>query len=99
MKIIPYEADYVVSCNSKDKGGVVRKYCSVGCIGCKRCVKDSPDGGFEVESFLATIDYTKTGDRSAASEACPTNCIVPIKRELVPIQSESRSVTQADEEN
>ncbi len=33
MRMIPHEADYYVACNSLDKGGAVRKYCSVGCIG------------------------------------------------------------------
>ena len=76
MKMIPYGANFIVACNSTDKGGVVRKYCKVGCIGCNRCVKSSPDGGFIVEDFLAYIDYSKGGERDSAVEACPTKCIV-----------------------
>ena len=82
MKYVPYTADRIVACNSTDKGSVVRKYCSVGCIGCKRCVKESTDGGFTVDRFLAAIDYEQTGDRSAAEAACPTKCIVSVQPAL-----------------
>jgi len=78
MKWLPYSADYMVACSSKDKGALVRKYCTVGCIGCKMCEKKSPEGGFAVEDFLARIEYSEEGDRSAAYEACPPKCIVKI---------------------
>ena len=76
MQMIPYSSDVIVACNSLDKGGKVKKYCSVGCIGCKICEKKSPEGGFVVENFLATIDYNNKGDRVAALKACPAKCIV-----------------------
>ena len=79
MKWIPYNADLMVACNSTDKGAAVRKYCSVGCIGCKLCEKKSPEGGFKVEDFLATIDYSAEGERKEAAEACPPQCIIPLK--------------------
>ncbi len=85
MKMTPYSADYIVACNSTDKGAAVRKYCTVGCIGCKLCIKKSPDGGYLVEDFLASIDYKAEGDRSEAVEACPPKCIVKLlepKREM-----------------
>jgi Na+-translocating ferredoxin:NAD+ oxidoreductase subunit B len=76
MKMIPYSADYIVACNSKDKGAITRKACKVGCIGCKMCDKKSPDGGFVIENFLSSIDYSKKGDRKEAATACPSKCIV-----------------------
>lgn len=76
IKMIPYSADYIVACNSKDKGAFTRKACKVGCIGCKMCEKKSPDGGFAVENFLATIDYSKNGERKEAADACPVKCII-----------------------
>jgi Na+-translocating ferredoxin:NAD+ oxidoreductase RNF subunit RnfB len=78
MKWIPYDAEVMVACNSTDKGGVVRKYCKVGCIGCARCNRSSPDGGFVIEDFLAHIDYSKEGERDSAVEACPTKCIIRV---------------------
>ena len=76
MQWVPYDADYVVACNSKDKGAAVRKYCSVGCIACKLCERKSPEGGYKVENLLARIDYSAAGDRQAGAEACPNHCIV-----------------------
>ncbi len=76
MRWIPYSADYIVVCNSTDKGARVRKYCSVGCIACKICEKKSPEGGYKVEDFLSKIDYNTEGERKSGAEACPTKCIV-----------------------
>jgi Na+-translocating ferredoxin:NAD+ oxidoreductase RNF subunit RnfB len=76
MQFVPHDADVIVACNSKDKGPLVRKYCKVGCIGCKICEKQSPEGGFIVESFLARIDYNATGEREKARAKCPPKCII-----------------------
>lgn len=83
MKMIPYEADYLVACNSKDKGAVTKKYCSVGCIGCTLCVKKSPEGGFIVEDYLARIDYGCHGERENAANICPPKCIILNQTEVV----------------
>jgi len=79
IRMIPESASHVVECNNHDKGPAVKKACKVGCIGCKMCEKKSPEGGFVVENFLASIDYTKAGDRTAACEGCPQKCIVDLK--------------------
>ena len=76
MQWLPYDADYLVACSSKDKGGRVRKYCKVGCTACKICEKKSPEGGYKVEENLSRIDYAASGDRSEAAQACPTKCII-----------------------
>ncbi|MBI9106037.1 MAG: RnfABCDGE type electron transport complex subunit B [Spirochaetales bacterium] len=78
IKMIPYRAREIVACNSTDKGGAVRKYCSVGCIGCKMCEKKSPEGGFKVDNFLASIDYNAEGSRAEAVEVCPAKCIIDL---------------------
>ena len=91
MKMVPYSADMIVACNSTDKGAVVKKYCGVGCIGCKRCEKKSPEGGFVVENFLARIDYSQTGERTEAKETCPTNTIVSLTRSVVTSGSRENS--------
>jgi Na+-translocating ferredoxin:NAD+ oxidoreductase subunit B len=76
MRWIPYGADMIVACHSKDRGPVTRRYCSVGCIACKICEKESPDGGYLVADFLSVIDYTRTGERVKAAGKCPTQCII-----------------------
>lgn len=94
MKMIPYDADVLVACSSTDKGAAVRKYCKVGCIACKRCEKASPEAGFIVENFLATIDYKEKGERSEAKKTCPTGCIVPTTEEVENISDEQSTPEQ-----
>lgn len=77
MRWLPAEADLLVACNSTDKGGLVRKYCKVGCIACKICEKKSPEGGYKVEDNLSRIDYLAAGERREGAVACPTKCIIP----------------------
>ena len=95
MKMIPYSADYIVACNSTDKGGKVRKYCKVGCIACGICVKKSPEGGYYVEDFLSRIDYSKTGSRVEGAEACPTKCIIPT---VAPAETEEEDESEGGDE-
>jgi len=76
MKMIPYEADYFVACSSLDRGAQVRKYCTVGCIGCRICERKFSDSGFEVHDNLSYTLYDKEySERKGAEEACPTKCI------------------------
>ncbi|MBN1525584.1 MAG: RnfABCDGE type electron transport complex subunit B [Spirochaetales bacterium] len=76
MRWIPYSADYIVACNSNDKGPVTKRACKVGCIGCKICEKKSPEGGYVITDFLSVIDYSQTGDRNEGAEKCPPKCII-----------------------
>lgn len=80
IKMIPYSADYAVACNSTDKGVLVKNYCSVGCIGCKICDRQSPDGGYVIDNFLAAIDYAKGGERGKGAEKCPVKCIASLEK-------------------
>jgi Na+-translocating ferredoxin:NAD+ oxidoreductase subunit B len=98
MQMIPYNADVIVACNSLDKGGKVKKYCSVGCIGCKICEKKSVEGGFIVENFLATINYEKTGERNAAAQACPPKCIISALNAEIPM-IDIEEVNKVDEKS
>ena len=97
IKMIPYGVDYMVACNSTDKGAKVRKYCKVGCIGCKICEKKSPDGGFKVEDFLARIDFSQEGDRSAAAQACPAKCIILADDSLKPDEKKEMEKSEKEE--
>ena len=75
--MIPARGSHAIACNSHDSGGVVRKICSVGCIGCKICEKKFPDSGCIVTNFLSDIDYSSPMTQIAeAAQACPTKCIV-----------------------
>lgn len=77
MKMIGEGDEYAIECNNHESGGKVRKYCSVGCIGCKICEVKYPESGCTVERFLATFDQMVEHHQiPEAAEACPTKCII-----------------------
>lgn len=73
IEILPASAKVFVACHSKDKGGITRKYCTIGCIGCGKCVKVCAIKAVSVENNLSRIDSTKC----TACGICLTNC--PVK--------------------
>lgn len=75
ISLIPYDATYMVACSSKDKGPVVLKACSVGCIGCGLCKKNCPNDAITVENFVAKIDPEKCIGCGTCKEKCPKGSI------------------------
>ena len=72
--------DYSVStaavlCKNTDKGAVVRKKCSCGCIGCMKCVRECPTGAITVVDNLARVDQSKCSGCGHCAEICVTKCI------------------------
>ncbi len=76
IEILPADVKAVVSCSNKDKGAVVNKLCSTGCIGCKLCEKTCPVEAIKVEDNLAVIDYDKCIGCGACKEKCPRKIIL-----------------------
>lgn len=81
IKMVPASRSIHVVCSSKDKGPVVKKACTVGCIGCTVCTKLAENESIKMEGFLAVVDYDKELENDAVVDKCPGKCIV--KRELV----------------
>ncbi|MDY0189940.1 MAG: RnfABCDGE type electron transport complex subunit B [Desulfuromonas sp.] len=79
IRLAPAAATTHVLCSSHDKGGVVRSYCQVGCIGCGLCRKTVPEA-FIVDKFLARIDYAHADLAAAAIAICPNGCIVDFSK-------------------
>lgn len=72
---VPYEADITVACSSKETGGVLRKVCDIGCIGCKLCEKTCRHDAIHVVDNVAQIDYSKCVSCSECAEKCPRGLI------------------------
>lgn len=75
IELIPYDSKYAVQCSSHDKGPVVKKSCSAGCIGCTLCTKQCETGAITVDGFLAHIDYDKCTGCGKCAEKCPAKVI------------------------
>jgi Na+-translocating ferredoxin:NAD+ oxidoreductase subunit B len=74
IRMTPVSSSVHVLCNSRDKGGQVRKYCKIGCIACHICVKTAP-GAYVMEDNLARVVYEDSAQTRVAMEKCPTKCI------------------------
>lgn len=75
IELVPYKQKVIVKCKSQDSGRDVRGNCSVGCIGCRICVRNCPEEAFNFENFLAEINYDKCTNCGICVEKCPTKAI------------------------
>lgn len=76
---VPYEADITVLCASNQKGAALRKYCNIGCLGCKICEKNCPNDAIHVVDNLAYIDYSKCTSCGICAQKCPRHLIADAK--------------------
>ncbi len=75
---VPYSADIMTPCSSKEKGAAAKTHCSVSCIGCKLCERNCPSDAIHVVDNLATIDYTKCTSCGTCVAKCPRKLLVDI---------------------
>ena len=77
--MVPTRHRIHVRCNSPEKGAVVRKICSTGCIGCGLCVKAEGGVSMHMEGALARVDYTKPPvENEIVVTRCPPKNIVKL---------------------
>ena len=72
---VPFEADITVACSSTEKGGALRKFCEIGCLGCKICEKACESDAIHVVDNLAVIDYAKCTSCGQCVPKCPRHLI------------------------
>jgi len=70
-----------VRCVNCEPGKFVRKYCKVGCIGCKKCENVCKFDAVHIENNLAVFDYEKCTSCGMCVKECPTDTIVNYRQE------------------
>ncbi|ERP32123.1 RnfABCDGE type electron transport complex subunit B [Chitinivibrio alkaliphilus] len=75
IMMMPKSRNIFIACNNKDRGGRVKKYCSVGCTACTLCVKAVEIPGSAVmKDNLPRLDYTTEENFLTSAYKCPSNC-------------------------
>ena len=75
VKLIPESQKIMPACSNRDKGGVVMKMCSVGCIGCMKCQRECPADAIVVKDNLAQVDPAKCVQCGHCADICPRHII------------------------
>jgi Na+-translocating ferredoxin:NAD+ oxidoreductase RNF subunit RnfB len=75
IAMVPAKGRHLVTCSSFDKGKDVKAACSIGCIGCKLCMKNCEFDAITVDNNLAIIDYDKCTNCGKCATVCPTKVI------------------------
>jgi RnfABCDGE-type electron transport complex B subunit len=90
IQMVPFKHENMltVACSSKETGKAVRSMCTVGCIACGLCAKQSDI--FTVTENLAKADYEKyepDEKTEAAYNKCPT-CVIVYRGKSAPAPRE-----------
>jgi len=80
ITLAPIDTEVRVMCLNREKAPVMKKGCSVGCIGCRLCEKNCPEDAIHVTDFCAVIDYDKCTNCYTCVEVCPVPVINPVER-------------------
>lgn len=78
ISLRPVTGRVLVRCSSRQPGAAVRKACSTGCIGCKKCERTCEHDAIHVTDNLAQIDYEKCVGCGACVENCPMHVLVKL---------------------
>jgi len=74
IQLVPESRTIHVLCSSRDRGPIVKKNCSVGCIGCTLCTKVTD--AIKMDGALARVDYSQTIEDEEVIAKCPQHTII-----------------------
>lgn len=98
IAMMPLDTHVRVNCNSKDKGPIAKKACSVACISCTLCMKQCPYEAIKMGNNLAIVDTSickaKCSDAVCLAK-CPTKAIRPFVMGIIPGTESQASVESA----
>lgn len=75
IDLMPDTFHVVVTCSNHDKGAIIMKKCSGGCITCGKCVRCCPADAIELVNNLPVIDYDKCIRCGKCASSCPVHAI------------------------
>jgi len=93
IDLVPPGIHVAINCNSKDKGAVARKLCTIACIGCGICVKNCSHGAIKVENNLAVVDCSiciSECTETTCTAKCPTGAIKNYLKEMTQTTIEAK---------
>jgi formate hydrogenlyase subunit 6/NADH:ubiquinone oxidoreductase subunit I len=82
IELLPLGTEVLLACSNRDRGAVVKKMCSLGCISCLVCAKVTTSGAVVMEKgdALPTVRYDVAGETfEKAIEKCPMHCYVKVE--------------------
>lgn len=76
ITLLSREHHVYLGCVSRGRGRAVKAACTVGCIACGICAKQSAEGAVAMEDNLPRLNYGAGDDFSRAAGRCPMKCFV-----------------------
>lgn len=92
IRLVSAESKVHIFCNSLDKGPLKRRFCSAGCLACRKCVKSAPEL-FNAQGFLvrARDGADLTAEQISAIQ-CPTGALQTVEMHLETAKGEDKAV-------
>ena len=82
IRLVSADSKAHVYCNSLDKGPTKRKFCSAGCLACRKCVKAVPEV-FNAQGFLVRArEGAEITEEQISAVKCPTGALQSVEMHL-----------------